>query len=132
MDIVDLPSSAKFSDDSLNYRSGIIFDNVCLNRMSVLRRFFNYRHITDSAHSHIKGSRNRRCGKHKNIDSVEIFFEFFLVSNSETLFFVYDSKTQILEHHAFLDYFMRSDKDVNSSLFELFDYLFLLFRTAVT
>ena len=42
VDIVDLTAAAELADDSLNYRAGVVFDNVGLNGISVLRRLFKH------------------------------------------------------------------------------------------
>ena len=109
VNIVYLTSSFKLSRYSLSNQSGIIFNNICLNRVSVLRRFFDYRHITYSAHSHIESSWNWRCWKSKNIHCRKILLEFFLVCHSETLFLIYYRKPQILEYYIFLYNFVSTD-----------------------
>ena len=52
--------------------------------------------------------------------------------NAETLFLVNNGESEIFENDRLLQYLVCADENVYPSLFQLFDYLLLLFRSAVT
>ena len=115
MKIEHLTATAEFTADCLVDNRIIVFKHIGLNRLTVCRRFFDNAHITQTAHCHIEGSRNRSSRKRKHIDIFAQFLESLLLSNTETLFLIYDCKSEVTEFNILLHKSVSSDNHINFS-----------------
>ena len=126
VDIIHLTATAQLLAYCLRYNAHIMLYNISLNRVSVHRRFLYDRHISDTAHCHVKRPWYRGSRKCQHINTLESFLELFLMSNTKTLFLVYDNKTQVLELNVFLHKPVRAYDKVDSATVKLSYYLLLL------
>src|SRR6185369_7997393 len=83
-------------------------DHLGLNRESIAWRRFDQRHVAHAAERHVERTRNRRRRKRQHVDFLLEMFETFFVRDSETLFFVDNNKTEILERDVFRKDAMRT------------------------
>ena len=58
---IDLPAAPQFFFHCLQQHAHVVFQNISLDRVAVLRGFFNNRHIANAGHCHVERSRNRGC-----------------------------------------------------------------------
>ena len=65
--IIHLTTACQFPADRLPYHLIVIFHDIRLDRHTVVRRFFQHTHVTDSDQAHMKGSRDRSCRKRQYI-----------------------------------------------------------------
>ena len=56
MEIIDLPPTPQFAADGLIDDRIVVFQNICLHGMAVMRRFFNDAHVADTRQCHIEGT----------------------------------------------------------------------------
>ena len=95
----DLTAPVQFSGDNLPYHGVLLFKDIGLHRISLLRRFFDDTHILNTGQRHVKGSWNR-CGRQsQNIYILLHLLNFLLVSNAKTLLLIYHQKAQLLKFH---------------------------------
>ena len=125
-EIIDLTSARKLAFDCLADYKLVIFHHICFNRVSVARRLIDYTHIPDTAQRHMKRSRYRRGGKRQNIDIVAHFLDFFFMTYTKTLFFIYNQKSKLVKLYSLAEKLVRSYNYVCLSGCKLFNCVFLL------
>ena len=108
-----LPAAAQFLFHCLQQHTHIIFQNIGLHGVAVLRGFFNHRHIANARHRHIERARNGCRGKRQHVDCREPFFEFFFLRHAEPLFFIDNQQSQILKLHIFGNKTVCADENVD-------------------
>ena len=104
----------------------IIFHYISLDRHTVLRSFLQNTHVPDPHQAHMKRSRNRGCRKREHIHVFLQLLDLFLVGHSKSLLLIHHQKSQILKGHICGKYPVGADHNVNHSLFQIVDGLFLL------
>ena len=67
INVVNLPAPRQLPADRFAHHLFIIFHHVCLDRHTLLRRFFQHAHVTDSDEAHAQRPRNRRRGQCQDI-----------------------------------------------------------------
>ena len=102
MKVEHLTSTAKLTTDCFVDDCLLMFKNIGLNRVTVLRSFLQNRHVTDSAHCHVESSGDRSSRKSKHVNIRISFLESLFLCNTESLFLVDDNKSQIAEFNIFL------------------------------
>ena len=126
--IIHLTVSGKFTLDRLTHHFLIVFHHIRLDRHTVDRRFLQYTHIPDPDQAHMQGPRDRCRSKGQHIYILFEFFDLFFMSDTETLLFIYNQKSQIFIFHIFGQHAMGSDHNIDQPLFQIFHCLFLLCR----
>ncbi len=111
-----LAAAFELAQDRVADQPLIVAGYVGLNRQAVHRRRFDDAQIADADQRHMQRARNRRRGEAQNVDELAQFFEPFLVHHAETVLFVDDDQTQILELDVFLQQTMGADDDIDFAL----------------
>ena len=93
INIIYLSASSKLTVNRLTDGLFIILHNVRLDRHTVHRRLLQDTHITNTDHTHMKGSRNRCCRQCQYIDVFFQLLDFFFVGHAETLLLINDQKS---------------------------------------
>ena len=119
MKIKNLTASAKLPPYRLVYYRIIVLKHIGLHRLTVLRSFFDYAHITQTAHRHVKRSRYRGCGKSKHIYIFAKLLKSLLLGNAEPLLLVYYCKSQVTKFNILLNKTVSSHYHINFAAFKL-------------
>ena len=94
--------------------------NFRLNRVTVWRRCLDDRQVSGPHQRELKGTRNRsrrQCQRiYIDLQLTKLFFHAY----TELLLLVNDKQTQILEFDTFANNLMRTDKDIDFSVGQLF------------
>ena len=109
MKVENLPFAVEFAADRVENYKVVVLKNVGLYRQTVARRFVEHRYIANAAHRHIERSRYRRRRERKYVDVARDLLYSLLLSNTETLFFVNDEKSEIFESNIFRQKSVRSN-----------------------
>ena len=99
INIIYLSMSGQLSDNCFPDHFIIVFAYKCLDRLSVIWRFFQDAHISDPDQAHMQRSWNRRCRQRQNIYAFFHFLDFFLVCYAKSLLFIHNQQPQILIFH---------------------------------
>ena len=111
-----LSAAFQLAQDRVANQPLIVAGYVGLNRQAVHRRRFDDAQIANADQRHVQRARDRRRGKAQNVDELAQLFEPLLVHHAETLLFVDDHQTQILELDVFLQQTMGADEDIHFAL----------------
>ena len=128
IDIINLAAPSQLSSDSFPDSLLIILHHISLDRHTIHRRLLQHTHVTDSNHTHMKGSWNGCRSQSQNINILFQLLDFLLVGNAETLFLVNDQKPQILILHILGKNSVSTDHNVYLSFFQILQSFFLLGR----
>ena len=121
-----LSAAPYFGAHSFNENAFFISHHVCLDRYSVTRRFIQYTHVSDPAHCHVQGTRDRCSCQRQHIYVLRECFQFFLLTYPETLFFINNQKSEVMENDIFGYKPMRAYHNVNFPASQAADNLLLL------
>ena len=128
--VENLSAPAKLLFNGFKDNSPVVFHNIGLHRVAILRSLLYGGHIADAAHRHIQGSRNGGGGKGEHVHGGFQLLEPLLVGDAEALLLVYDAKPQILKFHILLQNTVSSDNYIHLSAFQAANYFLLLLRSA--
>ena len=116
----NLPVAAHFKIDGFGYNFFIECMHFCLNRVTVGRRRLDDRQVSGPHQRELKGTRNRSRRQCQRIYIDLQLAKLFLHAYTELLLLVNDKQTQILEFDTFANNLMRTDKDIDFSVGQLF------------
>ena len=116
----NLPVAAHFKIDSFGYNFLIECMYFRLNRVTVGRRCLNDRQVSSPHQRELKGTRNRSSRQCQRIYIDLQLTKLFLHAYTELLLLVNDKQTQILEFDTFANNLMRTDKNIDFSVGQLF------------
>ena len=125
-----MTSTLHFTQNSITNDTVILFQNIGLHWITISRRSFNNRQISDSQHRHVKGTRNWRSGQGQDIYLFFQFFQGFLMLDTKSLFLINNHQAQISKHNIFRQNTMCSNQNINLTVFQFFKCCSLLFFTS--
>ena len=114
------------------HQGQFVFSDKGLDWSTIYWRGVNLGHIARTGQGHVERSGNR-CSRHgDHIHHHSQLFQFFFVSYTEALLFVYHHQTKILEGNIFLQHSMRADNNIALTGSQPSGHFSLLFGCAET
>ncbi len=127
-----LPVARQFLFDDPLHQGLAEGSNRGLDGQAILRRGFDYAHVTQAHEGHVQRARNRRGRHREHGDVLANLFQAFFVGYAEALLFIDDQQAEILKFNVFGEEPVGADHDIHLAGFELFERLLLLLFGAET
>jgi len=108
-----LTLAQQFAANRFDRETFVEFTDVGEDRLAVGGRGLQQGEVADADEAHLERARDRGCAEGENVDVRAQFLHGFLVLDAESLFFVDDEKTKVLELDAFLQQSVRADDAID-------------------